>query len=188
MRCLQGRTEKEMTTHSSTLALRIPWTEEPGMQSCGMNLQLSLKRSSCYEVTHLKSRRSLAFGISSWLLLNCNSRWLFPPEEPAGTLNSRCLQHPTLSPSPLWKNHHHLPVLLTYTLLPTHSSHSFKHPAQLCSFCLYQPFPSIFHTMRLLPWFMGSPPPPALQWLAEVPRALDSFLSSPYSMVWVEIC
>ena len=30
MRCLQGRTEKEMTTHSSTLALRIPWTEEPG--------------------------------------------------------------------------------------------------------------------------------------------------------------
>ena len=28
--------EKEMATHSSTLALRIPWTEEPGgLQSTG---------------------------------------------------------------------------------------------------------------------------------------------------------
>ena len=28
--------EKEMTTHSSTLALKIPWTEEPGrLQSMG---------------------------------------------------------------------------------------------------------------------------------------------------------
>ena len=28
--------EKEMTTHSSTLAWRIPWTEEPGvLQSMG---------------------------------------------------------------------------------------------------------------------------------------------------------
>ena len=28
--------EKEMTTHSSTLAWKIPWTEEPGRpQSCG---------------------------------------------------------------------------------------------------------------------------------------------------------
>ena len=29
--------EKEMTTHSSTLAWRIPWTEEPGgLQSMGL--------------------------------------------------------------------------------------------------------------------------------------------------------
>ena len=29
--------EKEMATHSSTLAWRIPWTEEPdGLQSIGM--------------------------------------------------------------------------------------------------------------------------------------------------------
>ena len=71
---------------------------------------------------------------------------------------------------------------LTYTLL------SFRHPAQLPSFCLYQPFPSIFHTTWLLPWFMGSPPLPEVLWLAEVPRALDSRLSSPYSMLSVEIC
>jgi len=33
-----GRTlEKEMTTHSSILAWRIPWTEEPGgLQSIGL--------------------------------------------------------------------------------------------------------------------------------------------------------
>ena len=28
--------EKEMTTHSSILAWRIPWTEEPGLQSMGL--------------------------------------------------------------------------------------------------------------------------------------------------------
>ena len=29
--------EKEMATHSSTLALKIPWTEEPGkLQSMGL--------------------------------------------------------------------------------------------------------------------------------------------------------
>ena len=27
--------EKEMATHSSTLAWKIPWTEEPGLQSMG---------------------------------------------------------------------------------------------------------------------------------------------------------
>ena len=27
--------EKEMATHSSTLAWRIPWAEEPGLQSMG---------------------------------------------------------------------------------------------------------------------------------------------------------
>ena len=32
----QGDLEESMTTHSSTLALRIPWTEEPGrLQSTG---------------------------------------------------------------------------------------------------------------------------------------------------------
>ena len=39
---LQGRKdplEKEMATHSSTLAWRIPWTEEPGgLQSMGMQI------------------------------------------------------------------------------------------------------------------------------------------------------
>jgi len=28
--------EKEMATHSSTLAWRIPWTEKPGLQSMGL--------------------------------------------------------------------------------------------------------------------------------------------------------
>ena len=39
VRCLgwEDPLEKEMATHSSTLALRIPWTEEPGgPQSTGL--------------------------------------------------------------------------------------------------------------------------------------------------------
>ena len=33
---LEERLEKEMATHSSTLAWKIPWTEEPGgLQSMG---------------------------------------------------------------------------------------------------------------------------------------------------------
>ena len=32
-----GKTEKEMAPHSSTLAWKIPWTEEPdGLQSMGL--------------------------------------------------------------------------------------------------------------------------------------------------------
>ena len=34
--CLEDRLEEEMTTHSSILAWRIPWSEEPGgLQSVG---------------------------------------------------------------------------------------------------------------------------------------------------------
>ena len=37
--------EKEMTTHSSTLAWEIPWTEEPGgLQSKGSQSQTRLKQ------------------------------------------------------------------------------------------------------------------------------------------------
>ena len=36
---LRRSLEKEMTTHSSTLAWKIPWTEEPGgLQSMGLQL------------------------------------------------------------------------------------------------------------------------------------------------------
>ena len=35
--------EKEMATHSSTLAWRIPWTEEPGgLESMGLQSQTQL--------------------------------------------------------------------------------------------------------------------------------------------------
>ena len=30
--------EKEMTTHSSILAWKIPWSEEPGLQSMGSSV------------------------------------------------------------------------------------------------------------------------------------------------------
>ena len=44
---------KEMTTHSSILAWRIPWTEEPGgLQSIGLQSQTRLKQLS----THMSMR------------------------------------------------------------------------------------------------------------------------------------
>ena len=33
---LEDPLEKKMATHSSILAWRIPWTEEPGLQSIGL--------------------------------------------------------------------------------------------------------------------------------------------------------
>ena len=45
--------EKGMTTHSSTLAWRIPWTEEPGrLQSMGSQSWTRLKQLSTHTLTH----------------------------------------------------------------------------------------------------------------------------------------
>ena len=42
--CLLSELEKEMATHSSILAWRIPWTEEPGgLQSTGSQSQIRLR-------------------------------------------------------------------------------------------------------------------------------------------------
>ena len=41
--------EKEMTTHSSTLAWKIPWTEEPGrLQSMGLQRSDTTERLHCH--------------------------------------------------------------------------------------------------------------------------------------------
>ena len=41
--------EKEMATHSSMLAWRIPWTEDPGgLQSVGLQSRTQLKRLSTH--------------------------------------------------------------------------------------------------------------------------------------------
>ena len=44
---LEDHLEKGMETHSSILAWRIPWTEEPGgLQSMGLQSQTQLKQLS----------------------------------------------------------------------------------------------------------------------------------------------
>ena len=49
--------EKEMATHSSTLACRIPWTEEPGgLQSMGSQ---ELDTTECY-LSSFSSHRKAA--------------------------------------------------------------------------------------------------------------------------------
>ena len=57
--------EKEITTHSSILAWKIPWTEEPGrLQSMGLRSR-----------TRLSDFRSFHFliGLFVFLILNCMS-------------------------------------------------------------------------------------------------------------------
>ena len=45
--------EKGMATHSSVLAWRIPWTEEPGrLQSIGLQSQTQLKQLSMHACMH----------------------------------------------------------------------------------------------------------------------------------------
>ena len=47
--CWEGPLEKGKATHSSILAWRIPWTEEPGrLQSMGSQSQTQLKRLSMH--------------------------------------------------------------------------------------------------------------------------------------------
>ena len=50
--------EKAMATHSSILAWRIPWTEEPGgLQSMMSQSQTQLKRFGTHTHTHTQCRR-----------------------------------------------------------------------------------------------------------------------------------
>ena len=53
--------EKEVATHSSILAWRIPWTEKPGrLQSMGSQSQTQLSESNpimegfCFQYSHLE--------------------------------------------------------------------------------------------------------------------------------------
>ena len=47
--------EKEMATHSSTLAWKIPWTEEPGgLQSMGSYSQTQLSMKHYYKAESIR--------------------------------------------------------------------------------------------------------------------------------------
>ena len=49
--------EEGMATHSSILAWRIPWTEEPGgLQSIALQSQTQLKRLSTHARSYLKEK------------------------------------------------------------------------------------------------------------------------------------
>ena len=64
--------EKEMATHSSVLAWRIPWTEEPGgLQSMGSQSQSGLSHWTCTHahLSRLSMRRTYALSLD----LNCAS-------------------------------------------------------------------------------------------------------------------
>ena len=70
--------EKEMETHSSTLAWKIPWTEEPGrLQSNGRRSLVGYspwgcKESDMTERLHLHFRTSL---VVQWLRIHLPMEW-----------------------------------------------------------------------------------------------------------------
>ena len=56
----EGPLQKGMAAHSSILAWRIPWTEEPGgLQSVGLQSQTRLKRLSTHIHASAKTRHVL---------------------------------------------------------------------------------------------------------------------------------
>ena len=85
--------EKGMTTHSSILAWRIPWTEEPGMlQSVGSyrvrpdwQLTLSLFLSSWYvQLYHVATDRSSLCNKHPTISRETNSEYLMMSPVPVG--------------------------------------------------------------------------------------------------------
>ena len=56
--CWKDLLEKEIATHSSILAWRIPWTEEPGgLQSMGLQSQTQVNEISQVSVSESSKRR-----------------------------------------------------------------------------------------------------------------------------------
>ena len=58
--------EKKMATHSSILAWRIPWTEEPGkLQSMGLQSQTQLSNQTVKTTGHSASRQQTKVRLGS---------------------------------------------------------------------------------------------------------------------------
>ena len=66
--------EKEMATHSTVLAWKIPWTEEPGgLQSVGSQSQTRLSDFTFTLLIHVSEEWSLVRGrLSSYITLMVN--------------------------------------------------------------------------------------------------------------------
>ena len=60
--------EKEMATHSSTLAWKIPWTEKPGKASYLVSLRSPRKESDMTERLHFHFQQFISVQYS---LVNC---------------------------------------------------------------------------------------------------------------------
>ena len=59
--------EKEMATHSSTLAWKIPWMEEPGgLQSMGVTKSRTRLSDFTFTYRHVKLIEEWMLGDSSW--------------------------------------------------------------------------------------------------------------------------
>ena len=83
--------EEEMATHSSILAEKIPWTEEPfRLQSVSHKELDTTEHTHTREVYRLRTERVLSTGPSSFVKLRCPT---FPVHE--------CVPQPESSPNPI---------------------------------------------------------------------------------------
>ena len=164
--------EKEMATHSSILAWKIPWTEEPGrLQSMGLqrvghdwatSLSLSLLHKSS---DHWPWIEFFSWGQESWRLLwlnnhlSCSGYWppiLYEHTQPSTISQSVLLSHPCVKVnhsfhssnfSSLQTLHgHHLGLKITSSH-PLHSSMSWL-PLTCAHTVLYASFSSILRKPR----------------------------------------
>ena len=75
--------EKEMATHSSTLAWQVPWTEEPGgLQSMGsqsVRHDLATKQQQCITMSVYKAQGLLEVEPSSVLDLDDSNQFMSYP-------------------------------------------------------------------------------------------------------------
>ena len=58
--------EKEMATHSSTLALKIPWTEEPGAGYCPWGCKESDMTERSFEIESFENTQPGAAQVAQW--------------------------------------------------------------------------------------------------------------------------
>ena len=87
--------EKEMATHSSILAWRIPWAEEPGgLQSWGHRVGHDFTFTFTIFYNDQKVIFLLMFPEGTYMKFKCLSQHL-PPHQPAHFLNKKGLQTST---------------------------------------------------------------------------------------------
>ena len=75
--CGEDPLEGEVATHSSLLAWKIPWTEEPGgLQSVGLETGLSTWAGTLKDISDV-DKQGLSGHAQPWSVCVFTKRWIF---------------------------------------------------------------------------------------------------------------
>ena len=128
--------EKEMRTHSSTLASKIPWTEEPG-RGCKMSDTTErLHDTNMYGSRHISEFSSSAAAAAAKshqsCLTLCDPIDGSPPGSPVpGILQARTLEWVAISCSNAWKQKVKVKSLSRFWLLATPWTAAYQAPPSM---------------------------------------------------------